>query len=84
MTLWNVSVWLFHPRFNATNHINTTTDTSTTMPVLLPGVPLAGDTPLNKFTYYQLRGMAGGYEDFDVIVTVTAGGASCVCPCMCD
>lgn len=46
------------------------------MPVLLPGVPLAGDTPFHKFAYYQLRA-AGGNADYDIIVTVTVGGA---CP----
>jgi len=59
-------------------HANTQTkpDATTTMPVLLPGVPLAGEARLNKLVYYQLRGMAGGYVDYDVIVTVTSGGTS--------
>ncbi len=46
------------------------------MAVLLPGVPLAGEARLNKLVYYQLRGMAGGYVDYDVIVTATSGGTS--------
>lgn len=45
------------------------------MSVLIPGVPLAGEMGFHKFSYYQLRGMAGGYVDYDIICTVTSGGA---------
>ena len=54
---------------------------SSAMQMLLPGVPIAGEVGLNKFTYYQLRQMAGGYEDYDVILSVTHGGP-CVDACI--
>jgi hypothetical protein len=50
-------------------------NSSTSVPLLVPGTPTAGNVGFHHFQYYQVRMGAAGFVDMEVVLTVTRGEA---------
>jgi hypothetical protein len=56
----------------STYTVMVSTDAASSVPMLVPGVPVSGDVKFSRFQYYQVR-VGASYVDVDVLLSVRSG-----------